>query len=66
MMIRLFQYLQLNIESLSNKKFKKTVFLDNLLIKERSKKKMKALEYKTLGIQPYIISIKFSVFSLLD
>ena len=42
-------------------KVQKAAFLDYLLIKEKSKKKMKALEYKTFGIQQYIISIKFSV-----
>ena len=46
---------------LIKQKVQKAAFLDYLLIKERSEKKMKALEYKTFGIQPCIISIKFSV-----
>ena len=39
----------------------KTAFLSYLTLKQKSKKKMKALEYRTLGIQPYITSSKFSL-----
>ena len=42
-------------------KVEKAVFLSYLDLKGQSKTKLKALEYKTFGIQPYITSNQFSL-----
>ena len=48
-------------KKLFKQKVQKAAFEDYLLLKEKSIKKMKALEYKNYGIQPYIISTFFSL-----
>ena len=46
---------------LVKQKVQKAAFLSYLELKEKSKKKMKHLEYKTFAIQPYITSEYFSL-----
>ena len=46
---------------LIKQKIRKPAFVDYMALKGKSKKKMKALEYTTFGIQPYIISTNFSL-----
>ena len=46
---------------LIKQKVQKAVFVDYLALKGKSTKKMKALEYRTFGIQPYLVSANFSL-----
>jgi hypothetical protein len=48
-------------KSYIKEKVMKSAFQSYLVMKEQSKKKLKSLEYKSFGIQQYIISEKFSL-----
>ena len=46
---------------LIKQRVQKAAFLSYLTLKQKSKKKMKSLEYRTFGIQPYITSSNFNL-----